>query len=267
VTTPVFYRDGNVGCVDVRVPPKLCFHVPFDIDVGPHVQPHAHGSEGWSVHSRHTAALSMQRRTAELTAVKFPNFFGEPKPASAGSVCCKLTKNDGGQCDIELGMVVERKCETSCDLLGHWRRITHSGREEGTMKPEIDIQRGGKDQLRRAAPTGARYAAALVAAMLASSLPLPVLSQGVELLVVDVAEGYRASKLIGSNDVNDQNEKIGTVEDTIIGRDRVPFAVLQVGGHMVAVPYQSLVLDETGSKLPGATQEALKKLPEFKYTG
>jgi hypothetical protein len=35
----------------------------------------------------------------------------------------------------------------------------------------------------------------------------------------------------------------------------------------VAVPYQSLVLDETGSKikLPGATEEALKKLPEFKY--
>jgi len=73
--------------------------------------------------------------------------------------------------------------------------------------------------------------------------------------------------------VNDQNEKIGTIEDIIIGRDRVLFAVLQVGGflhlgdHRVAVPYQSLVLDESGSKikLPGATQEALKKLPEFKY--
>jgi hypothetical protein len=146
------------------------------------------------------------------------------------------------------------------------------------MRSEIDIQRGSNDQLRRAAPTSARYAAALVAAMLASSLPLPVLSQGVELLVVDVhavAEGYRASKLIGSDVVNDQNEKIGTIEDIIIGRDRVLFAVLQVGGflhiggHMVAVPYQSLVLDETGSKikLPGATQEALKKLPEFKYAG
>src|ERR1700719_40382 len=107
---------------------------------------------------------------------------------------------------------------------------------------------------------------------------LPVLSQGVELVVVDihaVADGYRASKLIGSSIVNDQNEKIGTIEDIIIGRDRVLFAVLQVGGflhlggHRVAVPYQSLVLDESGSKikLPGATQEALKNLPEFKYAG
>ena len=112
--------------------------------------------------------------------------------------------------------------------------------------------------------------------MLASSAALPVLSQGVELVLVDihaVADGYRASKLIGSSVVNDQNEKIGTIEDIIIGRDRVLFAVLQVGGflhlggHRVAVPYQSLVLDESGSKikLPGATQEALKKLPEFKY--
>jgi sporulation protein YlmC with PRC-barrel domain len=114
--------------------------------------------------------------------------------------------------------------------------------------------------------------------MLGSSAPLPVLSQGVQLVVVDVhavAEGYRASKLIGSSVVNDHNEKVGTIEDIIIGRDRALFALLQVGGflrlggHMVAVPYQSLVLDESGSKvkLPGATQEALKKLPEFKYAG
>ena len=146
------------------------------------------------------------------------------------------------------------------------------------MSSAINIQRDGKDEQRRAAPKSPRYAAALVAAMLAASAPMPVLSQGIELVVVDihaVADGYRASKLIGSNVVNDQNEKIGTIEDIIIGRDRVLFAVLQVGGflhlggHMVAVPYQSLVLDESGGKikLPGATQEALKKLPEFKYAG
>ena len=144
------------------------------------------------------------------------------------------------------------------------------------MRHEININRRSKDELQRDVPTSARYAAALVAAMLGASAPLPVLSQGVELVVVDVhavADGYRASKLIGSSIVNDQNEKIGTIEDIIIGRDRVLFAVLQVGGflhlggHRVAVPYQSLVLDESGSKikLPGATQEALKKLPEFKY--
>lgn len=134
------------------------------------------------------------------------------------------------------------------------------------------------DELRGTTPASFRYAAALVSAMLVSALPIPVLSQGVQLVVVDVhavAEGYRASKLIGSSVVNDQNEKVGTIEDIIIGKDKVLFAVLQVGGflhiggRMVAVPFQSLVLDETGSKikLPGATQEALKNLPEFKYTG
>jgi sporulation protein YlmC with PRC-barrel domain len=135
-----------------------------------------------------------------------------------------------------------------------------------------------KDELRGTMPAGFRCAAALVSAMLVSALPIPVLSQGVQLVVVDVhavAEGYRASKLIGSSVVNDQNEKVGTVEDIIIGKDKVLFAVLQVGGflhiggRMIAVPFQSLVLDETGSKikLPGATQEALKNLPEFKYAG
>jgi sporulation protein YlmC with PRC-barrel domain len=127
-------------------------------------------------------------------------------------------------------------------------------------------------------PTSYRYVVALISAMLASSLPMPVLSQSVELVIVDVhkaAEGYRASKLIGSSVVNEQNEKIGTIEDIIIGRDKVLFAVLQVGGflhiggRLVAVPFESLVFDEAGNKvkLPGATQEALKKLPEFKYTG
>lgn len=135
-----------------------------------------------------------------------------------------------------------------------------------------------KDELPGALPASFRYAAALVSAMLVSSLPVPILSQGIQLVVVDVhevAEGYRASKLIGSSVVNDQNEKIGTIEDIIIGKDKVLFAVLQIGGflhiggRMVAVPFQSLVLDDNGSKvkLPGATKEALEKLPEFKYAG
>ena len=134
------------------------------------------------------------------------------------------------------------------------------------------------DEAREALPASFRFAAALVSAMLVSSLPMPVLPQAIQLVVVDVhevAEGYRASKLIGSSVVNDQNEKIGTIEDIIIGKNKVLFAVLQVGGflhiggRMVAVPFQSLVLEDNGTKikLPGATQEALKKLPEFKYAG
>jgi sporulation protein YlmC with PRC-barrel domain len=98
----------------------------------------------------------------------------------------------------------------------------------------------------------------------------------VNLAVVDVAivgKGYRVSKLTGRAVVNDKNERIGTIDDFIIGRDRVLFTILQVGGflgigsRLVAVPYQALVLDDAGTKitLPGATKDSLTKLAEFKY--
>jgi ribosomal 30S subunit maturation factor RimM len=93
----------------------------------------------------------------------------------------------------------------------------------------------------------------------------------------DVAGAYRASELMGATVVNDQDERIGTIDDFIIGRDdRVLFAVLQIGGflglggRLVAVPYESLVIAEDRGKrrilLPGATRDALKNLPEFRYT-
>jgi hypothetical protein len=101
----------------------------------------------------------------------------------------------------------------------------------------------------------------------------------VEVVAVDVksvARGYRVSALIGSDVVNDKDEAVGTIDDFIVGRDdRVLFAILQVGGflglggYLVAVPYQSLVLTEAGGEikmtLPGATRDALRKLPEFDY--
>ena len=104
----------------------------------------------------------------------------------------------------------------------------------------------------------------------------PVLSQSVHLVKVDVAvvaKGYRVSRLMGSPITNDKNEKIGTLDDVIIDQNRALFAVLQVGGflginaHLVAIPYQSLVIDEAGKKveLPGASRDELKKLAEFKY--
>lgn len=46
----------------------------------------------------------------------------------------------------------------------------------------------------------------------------------------DCCGGYRTGKLIGSNVVNDKDKRIGVIDDTVISRDRVLFAVLQVGG-------------------------------------
>jgi hypothetical protein len=98
----------------------------------------------------------------------------------------------------------------------------------------------------------------------------------VALVVVDVvavADGYRASKLTGTAVVDPKNEKLGTLDDFIIGKDRVLFAILQVGGflglgsYLIAVPYKSLEISEGGKRivLPGATRESVKALPEFKY--
>ena len=107
----------------------------------------------------------------------------------------------------------------------------------------------------------------------------PALSQaGVALVQVDlsvVAKGYRMSKLIGSSVINEKNEKIGTLDDIVADKDKkqLSFAVLQVGGflglggRLVVVPYESLVIDDHGQKitLPGASKDELKKLSEFNY--
>lgn len=98
-----------------------------------------------------------------------------------------------------------------------------------------------------------------------------------ELVAVDVrplAEAYRASRLIGASVVNDKNERIGTIDDLIVSpQDQVLYAVISVGGflginrRLVAVPYSSLQVDDQGRKivLPGATKDALSKMPEFHY--
>ena len=40
-----------------------------------------------------------------------------------------------------------------------------------------------------------------------------------------------------------------------------------MGENLIAVPYDSLTLNDTGDKisLPGATKEELQKLPKFQY--
>ena len=99
--------------------------------------------------------------------------------------------------------------------------------------------------------------------------------QTVELVKVDVqklAAGYRSSKVVGSNVVNDANETIGKIDDLLVSRDgRQPYAVLSVGGflgmgnRLVVVPYDLLKFGDSKVILPGGTKEGLKMLPEFKY--
>jgi sporulation protein YlmC with PRC-barrel domain len=89
-----------------------------------------------------------------------------------------------------------------------------------------------------------------------------------------IAVGHRASKLISAPVYNEQEERIGSIDDLIISPDRaVSFAVVSVGGflglggRLVAIPVEQLRAEKDRLILPGATKEALTKLPEFKYAG
>ena len=119
-------------------------------------------------------------------------------------------------------------------------------------------------------------AAILAVSSMLAAVPRPVLSQAVELVVVDVklvSKGYRASELTGRDVVNDKDQEIGKIDDFIVDKDKVLFAILEVGGflgvggHLVAVPFASLQLDDMGRKvvLPGASKDNLEKLPVFEY--
>ena len=122
-------------------------------------------------------------------------------------------------------------------------------------------------------------AAAAIAAAIVLAIPMFVLAQGppqtvqlTKLDVVKVATGYRASKVIGASVVNEANDAVGKVDDIIIGEDgKAPFVVLSVGGflgmgeRLVVLPYEQLKASEGRIVLPGATKDALKDLPAFKY--
>ncbi|WP_188130749.1 PRC-barrel domain-containing protein [Paraburkholderia panacisoli] len=91
--------------------------------------------------------------------------------------------------------------------------------------------------------------------------------------VVQLASGYRASKLSGADVYNRNKDNIGTLDDLIVspGGDRGTYAILSVGGflgmgkHLVAVPFNDLQIENRRVVLPEATKKSLEALPEFKY--
>jgi sporulation protein YlmC with PRC-barrel domain len=120
-----------------------------------------------------------------------------------------------------------------------------------------------------------------IAVISATAVATPVLVQAqgtpqtVQLTKVDVvkvATGFRASKVIGSSVVNDAGDTVGRVDDIIVGEDgKAPFVVLAVGGflgigdRLVVLPYEQLKAMDRKIVMPGATKDALKDLPAFKY--
>jgi hypothetical protein len=87
----------------------------------------------------------------------------------------------------------------------------------------------------------------------------------------EVARGYRAETLKLKPVVNDKNETIERINDFIFGKDGNIYVVLAVGdftgvgGHLIAIPFRSLKLDDPSGDivLPGVSRAALEKLPVF----
>jgi hypothetical protein len=114
---------------------------------------------------------------------------------------------------------------------------------------------------------------------MASSAVLHAQVAGSTLLAVsvtearEVADGWSVKRqILGRAVFNDQNEKIGAIDDIIIAPDKsVSYAIIGAGGflgvarHNVAIRVSQLKVDGDKLVLPGATKQALKDAPEFEY--
>jgi sporulation protein YlmC with PRC-barrel domain len=88
-----------------------------------------------------------------------------------------------------------------------------------------------------------------------------------------VALGWSVKKqILGQNVYNEQNQRVGKIDDLIIAPDTaVSFVIVGAGGfvglgrHDVAVPVTQLKQQDGKFVLPGATKEAIKALPKFEY--
>ena len=115
-------------------------------------------------------------------------------------------------------------------------------------------------------------ATAVAAPMFVQAQGVPQTVQLTKVDVVKVATGFRASKVIGSSVLNEAGDTVGKVDDVIIGEDgKAPFVVLAVGGFLgigdklVVLPYEQMKTMDRKIVMPGATRDALKDLPSFKY--
>jgi sporulation protein YlmC with PRC-barrel domain len=124
--------------------------------------------------------------------------------------------------------------------------------------------------------------ATLAGATVASSMiPAPTFAQvagstlvGVEYAEArDVAMGWSAKRqLLGQAVYNDQNEKIGSVDDLIVSPSKnLSYAIIGAGGflgvgkHDVAIPVNQFTESDGKIVLAGATKDRIKAMPEFEY--
>lgn len=88
-----------------------------------------------------------------------------------------------------------------------------------------------------------------------------------------VALGWSVKKqILGQYVYNEQNQRVGKIDDLIVAPDTaVSFVIVGAGGfvglgrHDIAVPVAQLKQQDGKYVLPGATKEAIKALPKFEY--
>jgi sporulation protein YlmC with PRC-barrel domain len=103
---------------------------------------------------------------------------------------------------------------------------------------------------------------------------LSLAQEPVVLAMVDVhlvALGYRVSSLLGRRVTTPEGETVGRIDDFVISNDKVLMTIISVGGFLgigdrkIAIPYASLVVGPNRIVLPGATKQAVARLPQFQY--
>ena len=112
-------------------------------------------------------------------------------------------------------------------------------------------------------------AAANVAAQVAGSTTIGVPATEITTLT----KGWSAKKqILGKLVYNEQDEKVGQVDDIIVAPDKsISYAIVGVGGFLglgeryVAIPFTQLKAGDEKYVLRGATKDALKALPTFEY--
>jgi sporulation protein YlmC with PRC-barrel domain len=91
--------------------------------------------------------------------------------------------------------------------------------------------------------------------------------------ITTLTKGWSAKQqILGKLVYNEQDEKVGQVDDIIVAPDKsISYAILGVGGflgmgeHYVAIPFNQLKAGDDRFVLRGATKDVVKALPPFEY--
>ena len=112
---------------------------------------------------------------------------------------------------------------------------------------------------------GAAFAAAHVAGTRRQE------AQGGE--TVELVKGVSAQRdVLGQNVYDTEGQVVGKIDDLILTRKTVSYAIVGVGGflglgrHDVAIPVGEFIRAEERIVLPNATRETIRAMPRFEYT-